>query len=218
MKLSELLIKQRLIIQLLWGEQKIEFSSEVIETDGAVVYVSPYLHNGSELEINVKQGKDVVCNIYTDNPNNKQRISWKNVELTTVIRNAQKVYCLKTSAFNQVASRDDRRLHERIIIQVKAHVFDGNTEEGTEIIVHDISDIGISFYAPANFAPKSQQLVIKFTDTIDEKEFNVKVDCIVSRMNNKAGNLFAGCKIVGEPNRDYQLYGFMKRLKEKNKL
>lgn len=216
MKLMELLENQKLTIQLLWGEQKIEFSSTVLGKDDSSVYVSPYLHNGAELEINVTSDKGVVCNLFTNNQITKQRISWKNVELTTVIRNEKIVYCLKTNGYNNIAKNDDRRKHERLIISAKGQVFDGKSEEGVDIIVHDISDVGISFYAPNSFMPNVQQLGIVFSDTINEKDFEVRVECVIARMTNRAGNRFIGCKVIKD-NKDYQIYSFMKRLEAKNK-
>ena len=216
MKLTEMLINQKIILQFLWGEQKIEVYSEVLESDGIAAYVSPYVHNGSVIEMNITQGSNVVCNVFTDNPNNMQRISWKNIELTTVKRGGRPVYCLRTYGFNAVATHDDRRLHERIAIDVNGRVFDGDGEDGVSVVVHDISDVGISFYAPNFYVPKSGQQVILFTDTIDEKIFEVRVECSVFRSNPNKDNVLIGCKIVGE-NKDYKLYGLLKRLKEKNK-
>ena len=210
MKLIELMRNQSLTIQLLWGEQKIEFFSKVIEKDDSAVYVSPYLHNDSELELNVVQGKDVICNIFTNDPLNKHRISWKNIELTTVIRDGKTLYCLKTNGYNHVAKHDDRRTHNRLVVQVKAKAFDGKASEGVDIIVHDISDVGISFYAPKTFSPNTNHLNVEFSDVINEKEFNINVECIIVRTTNKAGNRFCGCRILKE-NKDFQLYGFMKR-------
>lgn len=216
MKLIELLENQRITVQLLWGEQKIEFFSTVIGKEDSVVYVSPYIHNGSELELNVTQDKGVICNLFTTDPSTRHRISWKNIELTTVKRNDKIMYCLKTSGFNHVAKHDDRRMHDRIVITAKGKAFEGKSSEGVDIIVHDISDIGISFYAPNSFMPSGHQLNVAFSDIIGEREFNVKVECAIARSTNKAGNRFIGCKILKE-NKDYQLYGFMKRMGEKNK-
>ncbi len=215
MKLLELLENQRLTIQLLWGEQKIEFFSNVIEKDDSSVYVSPYLHNGAELELNVVQGKDVICNVFTNDPMTKHRIAWKNIELTTVFRNDNMVYRLKTGGYNHAAKHDDRRKHDRLIVQTKAKVFDKDSNEGVFIIVHDISDVGISFYAPKTFTNKTHKFNIIFSDTINDKTFDINVECSVARVINNEGNRFFGCKIVKE-NKNCQLYCFMKRLGYKN--
>lgn len=216
MKLNELLENQRLTIQILWGEQKIEFFTNVLAKDDSAVYVGPYLHNGSELELNVTKDKEVICNLFTNDLTTKHRISWKNVELTTVIRNDKRMYCLKTNGYNHVAKHDDRRKHDRVVVMAKALLFEGKSNTGVDIIVHDISDIGISFYAPNSFSPNVHVFTIVFSDKAGGKSFDVKVECAIARTTNKAGNRFVGCKILKE-NRDYQLYGFMKRLEDKSK-
>lgn len=216
MKLVGLFEDQRVTVQLLWGEQKIEFFSNVIEKDDSSVYVSPYFHNGSELEIDVVQGKGVICNLFTNDPVTKHRISWKNIELTTVTRNGKKLYCLRTNGFNHVAKYDDRRAHDRMIVNTKAKVLDGQSSEAVDVIVHDVSDIGISFYAPKTFSAKSYQLNVFFTEIINDNPFDVSVECTIVRTAIKAGNQFIGCRITKE-DREYQLYCFMKRLNAKNK-
>lgn len=215
MKLTELLVNQRTTIQLLWGEQKIEFFSIVVDNDGVAVYVTPYVHNGSPLDINIVPGKGVVCNIFTNNPMNNQRISWKNIELETLTRKGETVYCLKARGYNNVAKHDDRRLHERVLAQVKGMAFDPQSNVETNVVIHDISDIGISFYAPATFAPKSNQLTITFTDNVEGRQFNVKTVGTITRTVNRDGNIFVGCRVMGE-NKDYQIYTFIKRLRNKN--
>lgn len=215
MKLTELLINQNIIVQLIWGEKKIEFYSDVIECNETAVYVTPYIHNGSVLDLNVIPGKGVVCNLFTDEPNTKQRISWKNVELTTVTRNNEKQYCLKSYGFNKVASLDDRRHHERIHLDITGTVFDEAAEGGVDVVIHDISDIGISFYSSSDYVPKSQPILVTFTDAIDEKSFDIKVECTITRTMQTANGPLMGCRVIGD-NRDYHIYGLLKRLKEKN--
>ena len=216
MKLTELLTNQRIVVQLIWGEQQIEFSSEVVDKEGTEVFVTPYLHDGSPLELNISASKGVVCNLFTDDPFTQQRISWRNVDIATVERNDEVLYSVTTSAFNINSAQDDRRQHDRVVVQAKAKVFDGLVIDGLEVLVHDISDIGISFYAPSSFETQSNQLTITFTDTIDDKPFNARVGCTIMRTTPKAGNILVGCKVT-DKNKDYQFYGFLKRLKYKNK-
>lgn len=216
MKLSELLINQKITIQLLWGEQKIEFPSNVIENSEAGVFVSPYLHNGSALELNIKNDKGVSCNVYALNNRGKHRILWKNVELTTIKKGVETVYLLKTSSFNQEAKQADRRLHERVVVRISAQVTDTVSKNITDVLLYDISDIGISFYANSSFTLQSQLFELAFSDTVGGKAFNVRVVCSVARMVNSAGNMFVGCRVV-EENREFQIYSFMLRLMEMKK-
>lgn len=217
MKLTELLINQKLIIQLVWGEKLIEFNSEVLTKDTDSVYMSPYMHNDKPLELNIVHDRGVVCNIFTDDPNTKERISWRNLEMTTVTVDNRVMYCFRSNVFNHVSQRDDRRHDNRIVIQLKGKVYDGDANKPTDILVHDISDVGVSFYAPNSFEPRTQQLKVTFSDTIEEQQFNVVVDCAIVRSNQKAGNVFYGCKLVGE-NKDFLLFAFVMKLMDKNKL
>lgn len=216
MKLSDLALKHKVTIQLIWGEKTIEFVSEVLINDAVGLYVSPYFHNDEPLELNVKTDSGVQCNVYTTNPVSKHRVSWKNVLLTTEKKNDECMYLLKTSGFNQIAISDDRRGDNRMVVQLPAKVKEAGTESELDIIVHDVSDVGISFYAPKAFAPQSFQFSVSFQAIVDEKTFNVKVDCASVRTAQRAGNTFVGCKIVGE-NKDYLLYCFLMRMKMKNK-
>lgn len=173
MKLAELLQNQEIIIQLVWDEHKIEFYSKVIEKDETSIYVTPYVHNGYELELNIVSDSSVVCNVFTDNPTTEQRISWRGLSLATVNRDSKTVYCLKAHCYNAESNLDDRRLHERVEIQVAGLLLD--SERGDiDITIHDISDNGISFYVPGDYELKSQQLSISFTDTIDERIFDIQ--------------------------------------------
>ena len=215
MKLSELLLNQRIIIQLNWTEQTIEFYSDVLDINGDGLFVTPYLHNGSALELNITPDKGVICNVFADNPVTNQRISWKAVELTTVEWKNKTVYSLKTRGFNHMATPDDRRRYERVAVQADGMVSDKKLEEEIAITINDISSVGISFWAPEAFDPKSQQFTVTFTDEIDNKIFDVKAECSISRVTRENGRKLVGCRIVDE-NKNYQLYVFMKRLKAKN--
>ena len=209
-------INQSIMVQLVWGEQRIEFATDVLEQDSNGVIIAPYLHNNAQLELNVTWDKPVVCNIFATNPLNQQRISWKNVELVTMKRGEAIVYHIKSNAYNAMAIHDDRRKNARVIVRVKGQVYDTSGGYYLDVLIHDISDVGISFYAPSSFTPLTPQLIVVFTDVVNDKQFDLKVDCVISRTHKKAGNNFYGCRIVGEK-RDYLLYGFLKRLNEKSR-
>lgn len=213
MKLVELLHNQEIIIQLVWDKHKIEFISKVIEKDETSIYVTPYIHNGHELELNVASDNNVVCNIFADDPANKQRISWKGLSLTTVNRADKTVYCLNAHGYNAVSTIDERRLHERIKSYVEGHLFDG--EDGDiSITLHDISDNGIAFYVPGYFEPKSQQFNVSFTDSIDDRIFNISIVCAIARISNEENRTLVGCRVLDDNN--YRVYELLKRLRMKN--
>lgn len=211
MKLTEMQLNQNMIVQLVWGEEQIEFFADVVAKDEMAVYVTPYIYNCKELELNVVEGKGVICNIFMDDPNTKQRISWRNIELTTVHRNDRIVYCLRTHEFNSISNVDDRRYDDRIIVELEATVLDDSDGDGIKVIVHDISDVGISFYAKNSFNPETPHLKIAFTDIVHGKEYDVQVECAISRISHEDGHVRVGCRTTKE-NKEYNLYRFMKYL------
>lgn len=214
MKLVELLQNQEIIIQLLWDEQKIEFNSKVVAKDESSIYVSPYIHNGHELELNIASDSNVICNIFTDDPTTEQRISWKGLSLTTVNRDDKTVYCLKSHGYNAMSNLDDRRGHERIEIQAAGCLLDSEDGE-ISITIHDISDNGLALYIPGNYELKTQQLRISFTDSIDERIFDINAVCEVSRVKKEEEGILVGCRVL-EENANYRIYELLKRLRKKN--
>lgn len=201
-------------MQIIWGEQVIEFLSFVEEVTNDGIYVSPYIYNGKPLEFNIDMHSGVICNVYYEGVSSSGQVSWKNVGLTTELRPLGIQYYLQTSAYNNQARQDDRRKNERINIHRKGMVYDRILDKSFEVIVHDISDIGISFFAPHSFEPKSKLINIRFSDVVEDKIFDLDVECSIARSLPKAGNQFYGCKIAGE-NKNYLIYGFMKRIKSK---
>ena len=214
MKLTDLMINQNVSVQFVWEDRKIEFNTIVAECGETEAYIWPYIHNGSPLELNITPDKDVICNIYTNDPVTGQRISWKNIELTTVLVKDKVMYCIRTYGFNNVAEGNDRRINDRNIIQIKAKLIDGQSEEGTTIVIYDISDSGVSFYVSPSYMQKTKNLIVEFTDKVFDEEYKVKVDCTVARITTKEGNKFIGCRILNE-NKDYRQYNFMKKLMKK---
>lgn len=213
MKLNELVINQKIIVQINFGEQKIEFYAEILEINNEGINVTPYIHNDEVLELNIETHHGVMCNIFADDISNGKRVSWKNVKIQTIDSNSKKIYHISTSTFNRNSHEDDNREHHRLIIRKNAHIL----EQGNfiDIIVHDISDKGISFYASPSYKPSANQLTIVFADSIDEKDFELKLECQIARTERKPGVVFYGCKLIGE-NKEFLKYGFLKRLKKRH--
>lgn len=217
MKLSELNIGQQIVIQISWGEQKIEFFSKVLEVSDMSILITPYLHNNSPLELNIESANNVICNVYATSKQNNQRRSWRNVELQTVkTEDGRVVYCITTSVFNHVSAHDDRRKHERVMVNKEAQIYDAETGDRIDIIINDVSDIGISFIAKEIISANLNPIVIQFQDVANDKNFNMRVECKVVRKHKIDDGFFYGCRITTE-NKDFQLYSFILRLMNNRK-
>lgn len=214
MRLNELVADQKILVQINLGEQTIEFYADILKVQGEGIDTTPYIHNDEVLELNIETHHGVVCNIFAENPSNKKRVSWKNVKIHTIDSDNSengKIYHISTSTFNRHSREDDNRQHNRLIIHKNAHILDQG--KLTDIVVHDISDSGISFFVSPSYKPSSNQLTIVYTDSVDEKNFQLKLECQIARTERKAGVVFYGCKVMGD-NKDFLTYGFLKRIKK----
>lgn len=214
MRLKELIVNQRIVVQFVWDEKKIEFFADVLESRDEGVLTTPYIHNNEPVELHIEPQDDVICTVFADDTSDGKRVSWKNVSIDTMDSDYGKVYYISTSNYNRLAQGDDNRQDDRTLIHKNAQIFESETGKYVDIIVHDISDSGISFYAPASFKPVSGILTVLYSDSIDEKNFQMKLDCRIARTEKRAGSIFYGCKIIGN-NKDYLTYSFLKRLKKR---
>lgn len=214
MKLNELLINQQVIVQFKFNGETIEFCSNVIGQDMDGIYISPYLHNNMPLKLNINMDDSVICNIFADDVSKGQRVSWRNVCLSTVNKDSRMLYFIETSKFKALSNNEERRKKERILVKKKAQLYDANNGTYTTIVINDVSENGISFYTNVNFAPSSYQLDIIFEDNIEEKLFNLNINSSVTRTEKQQGHLLYGCSVKGE-NRDFLLYVLLKKLSYK---
>lgn len=211
MKLQNLIGAKNLILQIIWGEKNIEFSTEIVDRDDEGIYVTPYMHNKTPLELNINMQSGVVCNLFGDSPDTGKRISWRNIELSTTNYCGSLVYYLKTSIYNSHARIDERRVEDRVRITKTAELFDPISKKTVVVRVNDVSDGGIAFYAPATFQPETNLFVIKFSDVVNDQEFELTVKCKVVRTKKMPGTVFYGCRVL-EDNTEYLLYGCLMRL------
>lgn len=214
MKLTDLLTGQKISLQIAWGEQIIEFESHIISKAGDMLYVTPYMHNGSPLELNIEATSKVICNVIAITVDTKQRQSWKRVELLTIKSNERVMYSIVANRFNPTSVHDDRREHERIEINKRGYVIIPENGRQFGMTIHDISDIGISFIVDDSFFPVSNQVTISFGDTINGRDFSMRIYCLTVRSQKVEGGSLWGCRISGE-NRDFLLYSFLTRLASK---
>lgn len=215
-ELQRLAISQKILVQIIWGEKQLEYSTEIVGVDEDGVYVNPYLYNDKPLEINISVQSHVVCNIFTDDVDGK-RIGWRNIELETLQQGGRIIYYLTTAQFNRLSGGEERRNNERIVVNKKGSLLDKERGKYKEIRIYDVSDNGISFYIANEIFTDGQIFDLYFGADADGQMFDVKVKCRIVRKIYKIGLSFYGCEIV-ESNKDYLLYGCTLRMeKKKNK-
>lgn len=214
MELKELSYEQELIVQLLLRDKKVEFRSKVVKKEANGIYITPYIRIGTPLVLNITPGKGVLCNLFADDIITHERISWRNIKLSTVMEKDEVIYFVTTFGFNKLSRVDERRQNDRIMIHKNGTVIDEISGQSYQVMVHDISDSGISFYAPASFSPKSNQITVVFSDTVENTAFGLKVKCKIVRDVEKMGMAFYGCRVM-KVTEDHLLYMCTKRAEKR---
>lgn len=217
MELTDLQGADNIIIQIHWSDKKIEFKTEACGRMEKGIYVNPYLNNGRPVELNIKSHSDIQCDVIANDPNTRKRVIWKNVELLTVNVNEITVYSLTTSNFNRLGKDNERRNAERISVRKEGEVWDEINSRNVQIMVYDISDNGLSFYAPHSFIPIGGNQRIYFKDRVKEQVFDIEIVCKIVRAEQKGGLMFFGCMIM-EDNKEYLMYYCLKKLMINNGL
>lgn len=211
LKLQELKSSSDLTVQILWEHSQIEFRSKLVKTGTRGIYITPYLRDGKPLNFDIAITDNVQCNLYAVDTNaSSGRIVWNDVELQAVEEPEGLLYHITTRQFNQYSRPGERRIHERTSSDVVATISDMSFHS-TEVILHDISDNGISFYATEPLSSLSDTLNIKFNDTINGEQFIINTTIKIVRNYEKQGKMYYGCRVM-EPTSDYQLYVFLHRL------
>lgn len=215
MLLQDIAKNGQLLIQIVWGEKIIEFLSKQIDSDSKGIYVAPYLHNGKPLSLNIDPSGGMPCHLFGEDLDTGKRVSWRNVRLETTTRKGNLVYKISTMAFNKMAKEAERREHERCLVRQMGEVRD-MAGDMAQVMINDLSDTGISFFAPFIFVPNSKLFTVEFSDTVDGDLFRVAAQCRTVYSTDRSNNVLYGCEIVSA-NSDYYLYGCMKRLQKMRK-
>lgn len=214
MELHDFVGAQNAIVQIEWGKQKIEFSTDVLETYWDGVLVTPYIYQEKPLELTIPADGNVICNIFGDDPFNGKRISFRNLELSTEHVKGAVYYYLKASGYNKQSNLEERRDKDRIDLHVRGRMSDKSSDTTYEIHLHDISDNGLSFYVSNDFNPKTDHLLVEFRDEVNKREFELKLECRIVRADYGVGSKMYGCAIV-KFSQDFLVYSCLKRLRSK---
>lgn len=217
LEMHEMTIAKKVIVQMVWGDNIIEYETTVIGVDEDGAYVKPFIHNGKPLELNIQLQSHVVCNAFTDDEHERRRVGWRNIGLETVQQGDRIIYYLSTSQFNRIAGEEERRDNERTVVNKTGSLLDKNHSKYKEIRIYDVSDNGISFYVANEFFSDGEIHEIYFTDYVNGQLFEMKLKSKIVRRIFKAGLSFYGCEVV-ESNRDFLFYTNTLKMEKKRRI
>lgn len=209
MRLVDIFEHTDVVVQMAWEKNKLEFPSKVVMRDENGIYITPYFRENRPVPLHITMRDEVVCSVFADDPITGSRIAWKNLDLETRDVGHRKLYYVNTSGFNSDSFEAERRVHERTLEEKRGFLTIDNKQ--LPVVVHDISDNGLSFYiSQETTVPLAGHFFIHFNDSVRQEYFELKIKCKVVRSREQDGNLIYGCKVL-EPSRDYLLYVYLHR-------
>ncbi len=209
LRLQELKEGADVTVQMLWDHNALEFESTLVRKDELGIYIKPYMREEHAVHFDVFVTDSIQCNLFAA-ARTGGRVMWHDVELKSVDTPEGMLYRVSTRDFNQYSRPGDRRYHERRTSTVLAQVSDMAFAKA-EVVLHDISDTGLSFYTDSPLTFGSDVINISFADTVNGECFRINTTVKVVRHYMEQGKAFYGCLMI-DPSKDYQLYVFMHKL------
>ena len=203
---------QRVVIEIVWGDGKHEVVSEVIATraEENQALLRPVVYNGMEIKLAVNEFKDMIFNLYFHDEDGKRHVI-NHVDVVSQAYKGDLYYCVATKSFKGVARGAERRRHPRMRINIHGEVKKEKGDLVCPITILDVSNNGISFEVDGEIdLSTSDRIICNWTDTIDDREFVVKVPAVVRRIGDKAIKKVYGCEIHNQP-RNLVMYVLVKR-------
>lgn len=214
MTIQDLRPGQPVALEVVWGEQTYEVQTTVMGSNDIGLLIKPVEYKGVILDFEAGHFKDMNFSIHCIEEKTGQRRVWRNVHIKVITYYAKSYYAVSVMSFGKNAQSSERRKNTRMKIDANGAIVTGGDKEDVPVIVHDLSDVGISFFVDNDYEIPSGVLKVKFKDTARKNEFDLRVDCSVVRHFHKDGRKFYGCKIV-ETNKNMLTYICLKRMEGK---
>lgn len=194
MTLQELKKGQSILVQVSWGHNITDISCMVIGINdfGEGILVHPDKH--PTVLFNLNKGRGMICDVYMTNPDEGERLEWANVFFHICEYNNNIYYVIKTKEDEAKAKPSDRRGSKRYVVDHSGLLLEGGNED-IPVLIHDISDGGISFYGQKNLQIYQRDVRVKLDDKLLGEEYNLDLICNCVRVVDAEVGLLFGCKI-----------------------
>lgn len=210
--LADLSIGHHLVVEISFGESRIEFESTVTGIDVHGVYIKPYVYKDVVIDFNTLPYKNLLFNVHHIDESGA-RNTWKNVGVSVLKHKGQLEYLVTTKTFSKFAESGERRENNRIKLTGSGFV-ENNLGKRFQCTLNDISDSGISFFSNPGEITVADYLTVFFFDVAKDTEFSLKLKVRIVRVEERErGTLYAG-RILSPP-RELLAYIVMKRMEQK---
>ena len=210
MLLQDLEKGEKLVLQANWGGLEYDLDSAVEEIESGGVYVKAYEYGGHVVDFGTGAFKGIVINVYVNNHHGR-RYFWPDVSLKVTKRGNETYYLIQTSTYKETAREDERRSKDRILIEQSCNLSIYGEDGYYTGVVHDVSQVGISFYCDSEIEIDGRLVVVEFSDSVGDHDFTLQLKVRKVRIDDTAEKKLYGCRIV-DAGRDTMIYLYFKKL------
>ena len=196
MTLQDLKKGQMVTLEVVWGETKYDIQTEVVGATKDALLILPFSYKGTTLDLGSGKFKSMTYNLHVADKAENDRKVWRSVIISTVKVNDMFFYAVKLSAMGHIPISSDRRENKRLVLDVKGSAIVRGSDKSVPVIVHDISDGGLSFFAASGFNPGGKILRITYDDVVQGHGFTLNIECVRVREMDDGAYTLLGCKIT----------------------
>lgn len=218
MLLTDLKAGSAISFEITIGDSHYEFPSSIIYVYPDSILIPPFIRNGNVVNLGDKRFGNMTFTIYYADTGHSRRLAFKGVSVETVEHsvgnNTDFYYKIKSSGFAALAKISERRNTKRMMLDLEGSITLEDSERNINVMIHDISNSGVSFFCSQKLDSLSNSLYIFIRDTINSHDFDIRIKCKIIRYIGNDNIYLYGCSIT-ETSREYQSYVCLKQSEAK---
>ncbi len=188
-----------LVLEIQWYDHHYEVPTKIVHNLLGKVYLETVRYHGQVVDLGRPQNfKHIAFHLYAMNPDNEERLTWRNVGLELRQFNGTDVYEVKVNNFKTLGKNANRRREKRLPLdQHKGKVFILRDGEMLDVNLVDISSMGIAFQYESKKDLVGETVRIGFQDRVHGNAFTIQVEAKVVRekFREEDCSYLYGCKI-----------------------
>ncbi len=211
MELTDLEEGDSVVLEIKWGEHPYQISTAVVGAKDGALLVSPFKYKGTVLDLGSVHFRNMFFNLYGMDKKADTRLVWRNVQIEAKMHKNEMLYAVRTSSSRKFPAVSDRRQNKRMLLDIRAKVISAEDGRGIPVVLHDVSDSGLSFYAKKGLQFTDKTIRLEFEDTVHDHSFHLAIDSRFVRRVEKDTQDLIGCQIL-KSDRNFLSYVCLKKM------
>ena len=211
MELTDLEEGDSVVLEIKWGDHPYQIGTTVIGRKDASLLVLPFKYKGTVLDLGSVHFRNMFFNLYGMDKKSDTRLVWRNVQIEAKMYKNEMLYAVRTSSSRKFPAVSDRRQNKRMLLDIRAKVISAEDGRGIPVVLHDVSDSGLSFYVKRGQQFTDKVIRLEFDDTVHGHSFHLAIDSRFVRRVEKDVQDLVGCQIL-KSDRDFLSYVCLKKM------